>query len=316
LGSVLVTGAAGQIGSELVVELRRRLPDQAVVAADLSTKLPPGVQEQGPNITVDVTDGAQIARVFEEHGVDTVYHLAGILSATGEQKPRLAWNTNIGGLYNVLEAARTRGARVFWPSSISVFGPDSPRVNTPQNAVMIPSTIYGASKVAGELLCNYYYHRFGVDVRSVRYPGIVSSETLPGGGTTDYAARMYYEAIERGQYTCFVRRDTTLPMMYIPDAIKAAFSIMDAESGRVTIRTSYNLTAMSFSAGELAEEIWKHIPNFECTFEPDFRQAIADSWPVSIDDSLARAHWGWNPDYDLSSMTTDILRVLGERIRK
>ena len=297
-------------------ELRRRHPDQVVVAADVSTVLPPGVQEHGPNIVLDVTDEIQMTKTFDEHGVDTVYHLAGLLSATGEQKPHLAWNANIGGLYNVLEAARTRNARVFWPSSIAVFGPDSPRVETPQNTVMIPNTIYGVSKVAGELLCNYYHHRFGVDVRSVRYPGIVSNETLPGGGTTDYAVHMYYEAIERGQYTCFVRQDTTLPMMYMPDAIKAALSIMDAESGKVRNRTAYNLTAMSFSAGELAEEIRKHIPDFRCAFEPDSRQAIADSWPVSIDDSLARADWGWEPDYDLGSMTTDMLTVLGERIRK
>ncbi len=316
MGNVLVTGAAGQIGSELVVELRREYSDRAVVAADLSPKLSSGVQEQSPNVILDVTDGAQMIRIFEEREVDTVYHLAGVLSATGEQKPRLAWDTNIGGLYNVLEAARTRDARVFWPSSIAVFGPGSPRVKTPQNTVMIPSTIYGATKVAGELLCNYYYHRFGVDVRSVRYPGIVSSETLPGGGTTDYASRMCYEAIERGQYSCFVRQETTLPMMYMPDAIKAALTIMEAESGKVRNRTAYNLTAMSFSAGELAEEIRKHIPNFRCTFEPDFRQAIADSWPISIDDSLARAHWGWDSDYDLGSMTADMLNVLGKRIGK
>ena len=316
MGNVLVTGAAGQIGSELVVQLRRRHPDQVVIAADVATLLPPGVQEHGPSIVLDVTDEARMTRTFDEHGVDTVYHLAGLLSSTGEQKPHLAWNVNVGGLYNVLEAARTRNAKVFWPSSIAVFGPDSPRVETPQNTVMIPNTIYGVSKVAGELLCNYYHHRFGVDVRSVRYPGIVSNGTLPGGGTTDYAVHMYYEAVERGQYTCFVRQDTTLPMMYMPDAIKAAFSIMDAEPEKIRNRTAYNLTAMSFSAGELAEEIRKHIPDFRCAFEPDSRQAIADSWPVSIDDSLARADWGWEPDYDLGSMTTDMLRVLGERIRK
>jgi nucleoside-diphosphate-sugar epimerase len=316
LGNVLVTGAAGQIGSELVVQLRRRHPDQVVIAADVATMLPPGAKEHGPSIVLDVTDEARMTRTFDEHGVDTVYHLAGLLSSTGEQKPHLAWNVNVGGLYNVLEAARTRNAKVFWPSSIAVFGPDSPRVETPQNTVMIPNTIYGVSKVAGELLCNYYHHRFGVDVRSVRYPGIVSNGTLPGGGTTDYAVHMYYEAVERGQYTCFVRRDTTLPMMYMPDAIKAAFSIMDAEPEKIRNRTAYNLTAMSFSAGELAEEIRKHIPDFRCAFEPDSRQAIADSWPVSIDDSLARADWGWEPDYDLGSMTTDMLTVLSERVRK
>ena len=219
--------------------------------------------------------------------------MSSILSAAGEKNPQLAWDVNMGGLYNVLEIARELElARVFWPSSIAVFGPQTPRDNTPQNTVMIPTTIYGVSKVAGELLCNYYFTRFAVDVRSLRYPGIISSETPPGGGTTDYAVEIFYEAIKNKRYTCFLKEDTMLPMMYMPDCIKATIDLMEAESSRIKCRTSYNLTAMSFSAGELAAEIKKLSPEFICEYKPDFRQKIADSWPKSIDDSFARGRMG------------------------
>jgi len=220
----------------------------------------------------------------------------------------------MNGLYNILEITRKHGlARVFWPSSIAVFGPEAPRVNTPQDAVLIPRTMYGVTKVAGELLCNYYFLRFGLDVRSVRYPGVISSETPPGGGTTDYAVEIFYEAVKKKRYTCFVREDTVLPMMYMPDCIKAAIDLMEADPSRIICRTSYNVTGTSFSAGELTSEIKTHIPEFECEYKPDFRQKIADSWPMSIDDSVAREEWGWNPTYDLAAMTKDMIEKLTER---
>jgi len=217
----------------------------------------------------------------------------------------------MNSLYNILEIAREHGiVRIFWPSSIAVFGPSTPRVNTPQETVLIPGTMYGVTKVAGELLCNYYFLRFGLDVRSVRYPGIISSETAPGGGTTDDAVEIFYEAIRKKRYTCFVREDTVLPMMYMPDCINAALNLMEADASRVKRRTSYNVTAISFSAGELAAEIKKHIPEFKCEYKPDFRQKIADSWPMSIDDSVARREWGWNPMYDLATVTGDMIEKL------
>ncbi len=314
--SLLVTGAAGQIGSELTVALRRRHGQDAVVASYRSTKPPDAVLQSGPSVAIDVTDMTQLNQVLEKYDVGIIYHLAALLSAVGEQKPQLAWSTNMGGLYNILETARERGARVFWPSSMAVFGVDSPRKKTPQNAVMIPSTIYGVSKVAGELLCNYYHQKFDVDVRSVRYPGLIGSVTLPGGGTTDYAVEMYYRAILRKRYTCFVREDTVLPMMYMPDATNAAIKLMEAQPAKIMHRMAYNLSAMSFSAGELASEIRKHIPDFLCNYRPDFRQKIADSWPMSLDDSVARAEWGWHPEYDLASMTTDMLEKLGKSLIK
>jgi len=221
---------------------------------------------------------------------------------------------NMEGLYNVLEVAREHNmVRVFWPSSIAVFGPEALRANTPQNTVLIPRTMYGVTKVAGELLCNYYFSRFGLDVRSVRYPGIISSETPPGGGTTDYAVEIFYEAIKKKRYTCFVRKDTVLPMMYMPDCIKAAMDLMEANASEINHRTSYNVTAMSFSAGELAAEIKKYIPEFECEYKPDFRQKIADSWPMSIDDRVARREWGWKPTYDLAAMTKDMIEKLTKK---
>jgi nucleoside-diphosphate-sugar epimerase len=311
---ILVTGATGQIGSELTLELRKKYGGDNVVAAGHKRKPSEKLLESGPFEYVDTTSKENIEEVVEKYDVDTIYHLAAVLSASGEENPQLAWNVNINGLYNVLEVARKYDlVRIFWPSSIAVFGPEAPRVNTPQDTILIPRTIYGVTKVAGELLCNYYFTRYGLDVRSVRYPGIISSETPPGGGTTDYAVEIFYEAIKNKRYTCFVREDTVLPMMYMPDCINAALKLMEADSSQIKHRTSYNVSAMSFSAGELAAEIRKYIPDFKCEYKPDFRQKIADSWPKSIDDSVARKEWGWNPKYDLASMTRDMIEKLRKR---
>ena len=312
---ILVTGATGQIGSELTLKLRKKYGNDNVVAAGHKRKPSEKLLESGPFVYLDVTDKEAIGKVVKEYEIDTIYHLAAVLSAIGEEKPQLAWHVNINGLYNVLEVTREHGVqRVFWPSSIAVFGPEAPRVNTPQNTVLIPRTVYGVTKVAGELLCNYYFTKFGVDVRSVRYPGIISSETLPGGGTTDYAVEIFYEAIKHRRYVCFVREDTVLPMMYMPDCLKAALDLMEADADKITCRTSYNVSAMSFSAGELVAEIKKYIPDFTCEFKPDFRQKIADSWPMSIDDSAARRDWGWKPAYDLAAMTRDMIEKLTRKL--
>jgi nucleoside-diphosphate-sugar epimerase len=312
--NILVTGAVGQIGSELTVELRQRYGAENVVATGHRTKPSAVLCESGPFEFIDVTRHGTLETVVDRYHIDTIYHMAAVLSAVGEQKPHLAWNVNINGLYNVLEAARERElTRVFCPSSIAVFGPEAPRDDTPQETILRPTTMYGVSKVSGELLCDYYVKRFGVDVRGVRYPGIISSETLPGGGTTDYAVAIYYEAIANKRYTCFVREDTVLPMMYMPDCIKGTIDLMEADFSRLRHHADFNMASMSFSAGELAAEIKKHIPEFEVVYEPDSRQAIADSWPRSIDDSAAREEWGWQPVYDLASMTADMLAVLGKR---
>ena len=313
-GKILVTGAAGQIGSELVIALRRRYGAENVVAGFNRTRPSQAVLEAGPSETVDVTRRETLEAVVDKYGVSTIYHLAAILSAVGEERPQQAWNVNVNGLCNVLEIAREcKSMRVFCPSSIAVFGPRSPRDNTPQDAILDPTTMYGISKVAGELLCGYYAERFGVDVRGVRYPGIISHETLPGGGTTDYAVAIFYEAVARGRYTCFVREDTVLPMMYMPDCIRGAIELMEADPCRLKHHADYNLASMSFSAGQLAAEIRRHIPGFVCEYRPDSRQAIADSWPRSIDDRAARDEWDWRPEYDLASMTADMLAKLKRR---
>jgi len=311
---ILVTGAVGQIGSDLTLALRERYGATNVIAAGHRTPPSPLLRDSGPYDTVDVTDVESVASAVQRHHVDTIYHMAAVLSAVGEAKPQLAWTVNINGLYNVLEVSRELGvAQVFCPSSIAAFGPSTPRDQTPQETILRPTTIYGVSKVAGELLCEYYVRRFGLDVRGVRYPGIISSETLPGGGTTDYAVAIFYEAIAQGRYTCFVRADTMLPMMYMPDCIKATIDLMEADGSKLVHHADFNLAAMSFSAGELADEIRKHLPNFVCEFKPDGRQTIADSWPRSIDDSAARAEWRWEPAWDLPRMTVDMLTRLRER---
>jgi len=264
---------------------------------------------------LDVTDASAIAEIVRRHDIDAIYHLAAVLSARGEHEPQATWHINMAGLVNVLEAARLReGCRVFWPSSIAAFGPDTPRVATPQDTIMRPTTIYGISKVAGELLGDYYFRHFDVDVRGVRYPGVISSGSLPGGGTTDYAVEMFYAALQTGKYRAFVREDCVLPMIYMPDCIGAAIALMDADLGQLTHHNGYNIASMSFSAGELAAEIRRHIPNFVCEYAPDERQAIADSWPRSIDDHVARNDWGWQPEYDLCAMTADMLDQLRARL--
>jgi nucleoside-diphosphate-sugar epimerase len=311
---ILVTGATGQIGSELTLELRRKYGGDNVIAVGHSRKPSDELSRSGPFEFVDAGEKESVEKIVEKYGVDTVYHLAAVLSATGEQNPQLAWNVNMGSLYNVLEIAREHNLfRVFWPSSIAAFGPSAPRVKTSQETVLIPSTIYGVTKVAGELLCNYYFLKYGVDVRSLRYPGIISSEVLPGGGTTDYAVAIFYEAIKNKRYTCFVREDTVLPMMYMPDCIKATIDLMEAGLSKIKRHDGYNVAGISFSAGELAAEIRKYIPGFRCDYKPDFRQKIADSWPMSIDDSVAHREWGWKPAYDLASMTRDMIDKLSKR---
>jgi nucleoside-diphosphate-sugar epimerase len=310
---ILMTGAAGQIGSELAQALRKKFGRDNVLVTDI-VRPPAALAEAGPFELVDVTDHAALDGLIVRFGVDTVYHLAALLSATGEKNPQKAWNVNMNGLYNVLEIARARGlVRVFSPSSIAVFGPATPREMTPQDTVLGPTTMYGVTKVAGELLCDYYMQKYGLDVRGCRYPGIISHLTLPGGGTTDYAVAIFYDAVRHGRYTCFLREDTRLPMMYMPDCLKCTLDLMDADFARLKHHSSFNVTAMSFTAGELAAEIRRHVPLFEVRYEPDFRQAIADSWPASIDDSAARAEWDWKPDYDLAAMTVDMLAALRAR---
>lgn len=312
---VLVTGSAGQIGAELVPHLRSIYGTEDVVAAVHRSPGSPSLRE-GPVVTLDTGDPEAVAAVLREHRIDTVYHLAALLSATGEKDPQLAWTVNMDGLRNVLEASRTHEVlRVFWPSSIGAFGPDAPRTNAPQNAPLNPTTMYGVTKVAGELLCNYYHVKYGLDVRCLRYPGLISNVTPPGGGTTDYAVEIFYEALRSKSYTCFLREDTVLPMMYMPDALKAAVQLMEAPAANVPRHQGYNLAAFSFSAGDLASEISARVPGFRVTYSPDSRQEIADSWPQSIDDSEARRDWGWKPDFDLGGMVADMLAKLGVRLR-
>ena len=310
---ILVTGAGGQIGSELTLSLRERYGSENVVAAGHRTQPGPALRDSGPFVTLDVTNRDQLEKTVEEYDIDVVYHLAAILSAKGEQNPQLAWKVNIEGLINVLEVGRERGlSRIFVPSSIAVFGPETPRDPAPQETVLRPTTMYGVTKVTGELLGDYYVSKYGLDVRGVRYPGIISSETLPGGGTTDYAVEVFYEALKTEHYDFFVRADTVLPMMYMPDCIRATIELMEADFDDLKHHSDFNLAGMSFSAEELAVEIKKHIPDFTYDFRPDFRQEIADSWPQRIDDTAAREEWGWKPKYDLSSMVEDML----ERLRR
>ncbi|MBC7362428.1 MAG: L-threonine 3-dehydrogenase [Candidatus Aminicenantes bacterium] len=311
--TILVTGAAGQIGSELVPALRKLFGNERVVASDV-VQPEAKLLESGPFERLDVTSRQELAQIIKKYGIKTIYHLAAILSATGEKNPQKAWEVNINGLYNVLEASRELGVKqVFCPSSIAVFGPATPRIKTPQDTILSPTTMYGVTKVAGEHLCDYYVKKYGLDVRGCRFPGIISNETLPGGGTTDYAVAIFYEAIIYKKYTCFLKPETRLPMMYMPDCLKSIIQLMQADFSRLKHHSNFNVTAMSFSAEELAAEIKKHIPDFEIHYQPDFRQAIADSWPESIDDSAAREEWDWQPEYDLARMTEDMLRVLSEK---
>lgn len=315
--NILVIGSVGQIGSELTLELRKRYGSSNVVAGYRST-LPTGeLLESGPSERVDATDAQRIAEVVKKYKIDTIYNLAAILSAVGESKPLVAWNIGIGGLMNCLEVAREYGCALSTPSSIGAFGGGTPLDNTPQDTIMRPQTMYGVSKVAGELLSDYYFKRFGVDTRSVRYPGIISNVTLPGGGTTDYAVEIYYEAVKNKKFTSPLKAGTFLDMMYMPDAIDAAIDLMEADPSKLKHRNSFNITAMSFDPEIIAAEIKKHIPEFELQYNVDpMKQAIADSWPNNMDDSCAKKEWGWNPKWDLSEMTKDMLRVIGEKHKK
>jgi nucleoside-diphosphate-sugar epimerase len=310
---IMITGAAGQIGSELALVLRERHGADTVLATDI-VRPPDKVLGAGPFETLNVTERADVEKIVRKHDIDTIYHLAAILSANGEKAPQKAWDVNINGLYNVLETARRLGSvRIFTPSSIAVFGPATPRVGTPQDTILDPTTMYGVTKVAGENLCNYYVQKYGLDVRGCRFPGIISHETLPGGGTTDYAVAIFYDAVKNGRYTCFLRADTILPMMYMPDCLKSILDLMEADFFRLKHHSNFNVAAMSFTPGELAAEIRKHIPGFVCEYAPDFRQVIADSWPESVNDSAAREEWNWKPSFDLAAMTLDMLKALSKR---
>lgn len=308
---ILVTGSSGQLGSDLVVALRDRYGAENILES--GWRAPPVKSVSNFYEILDVTDSAQLQKLIEHHHITTIYHLAGVLSAKGEQAPERCWDVNVNGLKNVLEAAKTFNLQVFFPSSIAVFGPHTPKLDTPQVTIEDPSTMYGITKVTGELLCHYYAHHFGVDVRSLRLPGIISYSAPPGGGTTDFAVEIFYAALKSGSYQCFVRPETRLPMMYMPDTIRAILGLMEADSTAIKIRSSYNITAVSFSAAELVAEIQKHLPTFTCEYTPDFRQAIADSWPSVIDDSKARADWGWQHRYGLTEIVKDMLEHLGAR---
>jgi nucleoside-diphosphate-sugar epimerase len=312
---ILVIGAVGQIGSDLVPALREKYGRDNVIAAGRRTQPSEKLRENGPFIYLDALDIDALKKVVFENQIDVIYHFASVLSATGEKMPQFSWNLNINSLINVLEVGRSYGVkRIIWPSSIAAFGPTTPRENTPNDTILQPTTMYGVTKVAGELLAEYYFKKYGLDTRSMRLPGIISSETLPGGGTTDYAVAIYYEAIKHKKYTCFVSEDTVLPMMYMPDCIKCMIDLMEAPLEKLEHHV-FNVTGMSFSVKDLADEIKKHIPEFEVDYEPDFRQEIANSWPMSIDDSVARKEWDWNPSFDLASMTKDMLEVLGKRLK-
>jgi nucleoside-diphosphate-sugar epimerase len=312
--NILVTGSVGQIGSELTLELRKKYGAEKVIATGRKTAPAPALRDSGPFYFIDVSDRASVEEIVKRHDIDTIVHMAALLSAVGEKNPEKCWDVNMNGTINVLNVARDHEmAQVFIPSSIAAFGPGTPLDSTPNDTVLRPTTMYGVTKVCGELVCDYYVRKFGLDVRGVRYPGIISSETPPGGGTTDFAVAIYYEAVKRARYTCFVEERTRLPMMYMPDCLKATMDLMDAPFEKLTHHSDFNLGAMSFSAGELAAEIKKHIPKFEVVYEPDFRQAIADSWPRSVDDSCARKEWGWKPSYDLATMTKDMIERLRAR---
>jgi nucleoside-diphosphate-sugar epimerase len=314
--NILVTGSVGQIGSELTMELRKRYGNGNVVAGGRKTKPSEKLLNSGPFEVVDCTDINAVRKVVKKYDIDTIYHLAAILSAVAEANPQLAWDVNINGLYNVLEVAQGNKCAVFTPSSIGAFGPSTPLDDTPQDTIQRPNTMYGVTKVAGELLCDYYHKRFGVDTRGVRYPGIISNETLPGGGTTDYAVEIYYEAIKNKKYTCNLGAGTFLDMMYMPDAIKAAIDLMEADPSKLKHRNAFNVTAMSFDPEIIAAEIKKIIPEFTMDYKVNpVKQAIADSWPNNMDDSAAKEEWGWEPDYTLEEMTKDMIEVLSKKLK-
>src|SRR5882757_1841569 len=312
---ILVIGASGQIGVELTLALRKIYGNANVVASDLREENDL-LKGTGPYVSLDVMNKEMLHVQVIRQGITQIYLLAAILSATGEKNPNLAWSLNMQSLLNVLDIAREEHLhKVYWPSSIAVFGPTSPKQECPQQTIIEPTTVYGISKYAGEFWCHYYNQRFGVDVRSLRYPGLISYKSAPGGGTTDYAIEIFHEALEEKTYESFLKEDTYLPMMYMPDAIRATIELMEAPQSKISVRTSYNLSGMSFSPKEIAEEIKKHIPEFSISYKPDYRQAIADSWPQSIDDSVARKDWGWKEEYTLKNMTEDMLKNLEEELK-
>ncbi len=307
---ILILGASGQIGTELVMNLREVYGDSNVIASDIKDAHP-DVMASGPFEAIDVMDGNRIAEVVSKYKVTQVYHLVAMLSATAERMPERGWALNMESLFHVLNLAKDgKIQKVYWPSSIACFGPNTPKMNTPQHTIMEPSTVYGISKQAGEQWCNYYHAKYGVDVRSIRYPGIISWKSEPGGGTTDYAVEIYYEALKSGAYTSFLDKGTMLPMMYMPDAIRATIGLMDTGAENVKVRTSYNLAGISFAPEDVETSIQKVMPDFKLSYAPDFRQAIADSWPSMIDDTAARTDWGWAHQYDLDTMTEDMLKNL------
>ncbi len=315
MANVLVIGASGQLGSELTTALCELHGADHVLATDIHK--PNTLQFECAFEVLNVMDKEHLEALVNQYDVTQIYHLAAILSAKGEENPKSAWDLNMGSLLNVLEIAKTHQLeKIYWPSSIAVFGLSTPMNNTPQNTVMDPNTIYGISKLAGERWCAYYFEKYGVDVRSLRYPGLIGYKSLPGGGTTDYAVDIYYKALRGEPLDCFLSEDTVLPMMYMDDAVKATINLMQADADKVKIRSSYNISAMSFTPSEIYASIQKHIPDFEINYNPDFRQAIADSWPNSIDDTSARTDWGWQPQYDLDSMTVDILKNLSKLLEK
>lgn len=308
---ILVTGALGQIGSELVPALRERYGADRVVASDIRMPAIESLAGGGRFEFIDCTNPRQIQDVVRAHDVGTIYHLAALLSATAEEKPHIAWQLNMDGVYNVLETARSAGCQVFFPSSIGAFGPGTPQDHTPQDTIQRPNTMYGVTKVAGELLCDYYFRRFGVDARGLRFPGLISYVAPPGGGTTDYAVAIFYEAIQHGHYTCFLKPQTQLDMMYMPDALHAIITLMEADPKQLKHRNAFNVTAMHFTPEDLAAEIRKHLPAFQLDYKIDpVRQAIADSWPNSMDDTAAREEWGWKASYGLEAMVQDMLEKL------
>ncbi|MDN4606067.1 L-threonine 3-dehydrogenase [Sporosarcina highlanderae] len=311
---IMVTGALGQIGSELIAKLQKEYGENNVLSTDIRQ---PQSSVSGPFEILDVTDGKKMHEIAKDFGADTIMHMAALLSATAEKQPLFAWNLNMGGLVNALEVARELNMQFFTPSSIGAFGPSTPKANTPQDTLQRPTTMYGVNKVAGELLCDYYYTRFGVDTRGVRFPGLISYVAQPGGGTTDYAVDIYYKAIEEGQYTSFIAEGTYMDMMYMPDALQAIVDLMEADPAKLVHRNAFNVTAMSFEPSEIAASIQKHIPDFTISYEVDpVRQAIADSWPDSIDPSAAVAEWGFKTKYDLDAMTADMLEQLRKKLNK
>ena len=310
---ILVTGAVGQIGSELTAALKKLYGEQNVVTSDIAASNL--AQEFQPYEQLNVLDKPRLYEIVKKHQITVIYHLAAILSAAGERNPNLCFDVNMNGLYNVLEAARELNVKqIICPSSIAVFGPETPRDNTPQETIILPKTMYGLTKAAGELVCDYYVTKFGLDIRGIRYPGLISYKTLPGGGTTDYAVEIFYEAIKNKSYTCFLKADTTLPMMYMPDAIRGTIALTETEFSKLKHHSNFNFAGMSFSCAELAAEISKRIPEFKIEYKPDFRQAIADSWPRSIDDSASRNEWGWKPEFGLSEMVDDMILNLKKKL--